>query len=62
MVGDNLDKNVQPHDMRVDNQVRSYHFFHTCAVKNRIDLSDMSDKIQVPEVYDLKKITTFFWR
>ena len=53
MVGDNLDKNVQPHDMRVDIQVRSYHFFHTYAVKDRIDLSD---KIQVPEVYNLKKL------
>ena len=56
MVDDNLDKNVQPRDMRIDNQVRSYHFFHTYAVKDRIDLSDMSDKIEVPEVYDLKNL------
>ena len=56
MVGDNLDKNVQPRDMRVDNQVRSYHFFHTYAVKDCIDLSNTSDEIQVPEVYDLKKL------
>ena len=56
MVGDNLDKNVKPRDMRVGNQVRSYHFFHTYAVKDRIDLSNVREEIKVPEVVDLKTL------
>ena len=42
IVGDNLDKNVSPHDMRVDHQVKSIHYFHSYAVHNRADFSKLS--------------------
>ena len=31
IVGDNIDKNVSPRDMRVDNQTKSFHYFHSYA-------------------------------
>ena len=35
LVGDNIGKNVSPHDMRVDNQTKSFHYFHSHAVHDR---------------------------
>lgn len=43
IVGDNIDKNVQPRFMRVDAPTRSLHYFHAYAVKDRVDLSSFSD-------------------
>ena len=43
LVGDNLDKNVKPRYRRIDHQTLSLHFFHCYAVKDRIDLSHVSD-------------------
>ena len=51
LVGDNLDKNVHPRDMRSDHQTQSFHFFHTYAVRDRIDLSEFSDDERSPEVF-----------
>ena len=42
IVGDNLDKNVSPRDMRVDHQVKSIHYFHSYAVHDRADFSKFS--------------------
>ena len=42
IVGDNLDKNVSPHDMCVDHQVKSIHYFHSYAVHDRADFSKLS--------------------
>ena len=53
LVGDNIDKQVRPRDMRSDHQTRSLHYFHTYAVRDRMDLTDVSD--QRP-VIDLKTI------
>ena len=44
LVGDNLDKNFRPSHQRSDRQTRSVHIFHSCAIKNRVDVSSMSDK------------------
>ena len=34
LVGDNIDKNVSPCDMRVDHQTKSYHYFYSlCCVR-----------------------------
>ena len=41
-MGDNIDKNVTPRDMRVGNQVKSLHYFHSYAVKDRLDPSSLS--------------------
>ena len=43
IVGDNLDKNIKPRYKRIDHQTQSLHFFHHFAVKDRIDLSSVSD-------------------
>ena len=43
IVGDNIDKRVNPREMRVDRQVQSLHYFHTYAVKNRCDSTHSDD-------------------
>ena len=48
LVGDNVDKNVKPRDMRLNSQTTSLHFFHTYAVKDRICFSHLStDPIEI---------------
>ena len=47
LVGDNIDKNVKPREMRSDHQTRSLHYFHTYAVRDRVDMSSYSDDIQI---------------
>ena len=44
IVGDNLDKNFRPSHQRVDRHTQSLHIFHSCAIKNRVDVSSLSDK------------------
>ena len=41
--GDNVDKNFRPSHQREDRRTRSLHAFHSCAIKNRIDVSSLSD-------------------
>ena len=36
ITGDNLDKNVKPRDMRISNQVKSLHLFHSVAPLSRV--------------------------
>ncbi|KAL5479623.1 hypothetical protein EMCRGX_G023170 [Ephydatia muelleri] len=48
LVGDNVDKNVKPRDMRLNSQTTSLHYFHTYAVKDRIWFSHLStDPIEI---------------
>eukprot|EP00731_Ephydatia_muelleri_P018431 Em0011g471a len=48
VVGDNVDKNVKPRDMRLNSQTTSLHYFHTYAVKDRICFSHLStDPIEI---------------
>jgi hypothetical protein len=42
LVGDNVDKNVSPRNMRVNNQVKSLHYFHMYAAQDRIAFSSAS--------------------
>ena len=42
LVGDNIDKNVKPREMRSNVQTRSLHYFHTYAVRDRVDMSQYS--------------------
>lgn len=53
LVGDNLDKNVRPRDMRVDHQTRSMHCFHTYGVRDRVDISSLSSETRLPDDVDL---------
>lgn len=55
LVGDNVDKNVKPSDVRVDSQTQSLHYFQTYAVRDRIDLTAYDD---TPPVVDESKIDT----
>ena len=57
LVGDNLDKNA-PHDMRVDNQVKSIHYFHSYAVHDCIDHSQVSNASPESDILSLP-VTTF---
>ena len=53
LVGDNIDKEVRPREMRQDYQTRSLHFFHTYAVKDQIDLRDTSDEQKDPNMDEI---------
>ena len=44
LVGDNIDKTVKPRYMRVDRQTKSLHYFNVYAVKDRVNLSSLSDQ------------------
>ena len=54
LVGDNLDKEVVPREMRSDYQKRSLHYFHAYAVKDRIDLSEVSDQKVQPDLQSIQ--------
>ena len=40
LVGDNIDSTVNPRYMRLDNKVKSLHYYHTYAVQDRINVHD----------------------
>ena len=50
LVGDNIDKDVRPRDMRIDHQTRSLHYFHTYGVADRVDLTSVSDESRCPDI------------
>ena len=50
LVGDNIDKNIKPQDMRIDNQTKSLHYFHIYDVRDRIDLTDYDDEEPSPDI------------
>lgn len=50
LVGDNIDKEVRPRDMHSDHQTRSLHYFHTYAVRDRIDMAGISDQCVTPDI------------
>ena len=50
LVGDNLDKTLRPRDMRIDSQTKSLHYFHMYAVRDRVNVSQLSDSASLPDV------------
>lgn len=44
IVGDNIDKSVNPRHQTMDRQKQSLHYFHSFAVLDRVDLSGLSDE------------------
>ena len=42
--GNNIDMNLRPSYQRQDRTTQSLHYFHSYAERNRIDISEMSDK------------------
>ena len=53
LVGDNIDKNVKPREMKIDHQTRSLHYFHTYAVRDRVNMSGYSDDIRPPNLSEI---------
>eukprot|EP00731_Ephydatia_muelleri_P025731 Em0017g814a len=47
LIGDNIDKNIKPRDMRINNQTKSLHYFHAFAVKDRINFSDITNNAEL---------------
>ena len=43
-VGDNIDKNVKPSFQRAEQRGQSLHHFHGYAVRDRVNLSGLSDE------------------
>lgn len=43
LYGDNIDKNIKRRHVHSDRQIISIHYFHSYAVKDRIDSSSFSD-------------------
>jgi len=43
IVGDNIDKNVRPSFQREDRKTLSLHYFHSYAVKSRVNITSLSD-------------------
>ena len=41
LVGDNVDLTVNPRYMRMDNKLRSLHYYHSYAVQDRINVHDL---------------------
>ena len=50
IVGDNIDKDVKPRNMRSDYQTRSLHYFHAYAVRDRLNLDDCDDSGSTPDL------------
>ena len=43
LVGDNIDKNIRPSFQRSNSQTKSLHYFHSFAIKDRVNLQSLSD-------------------
>ena len=53
LVGDNIDKRVNPREMRVDRQVQSLHYFHTYAARSRCESTHLEDSKPIGEISKL---------
>ena len=51
IVGDDIDKNTRPANQRIDRRTKSFHYFHSYAMLDRINWTDVS--ISQPVVEDL---------
>ena len=56
LVGDNIDKNVRPRHQTLQRQTQSFHYFNSYAIKDRLDLSAMSDN---PSTQDVEAIDVY---
>lgn len=54
IVGDNINKEVKPRDMRVDYSTRSLHYFHAFAVQDQLDLTGYSDEPRQPDMTSIE--------
>ena len=56
IVGDNVDKNIRPSFQRCDRQTKSLHYFHSFAVKDRVDFQTLSDATPINPPIDSSKL------
>ena len=57
LCGDNLDKGIKQRYMRIDNEKpASIHYFHSFAVADRIDFSNLSDQLILTEQRDAELV------
>ena len=60
LCGDNPDKNVKQRHIRIgDSGTKSLHYFHSFAVRDRIDFSDMAERPILTMQADQKHIVLF---
>ena len=50
IIGDNIDQNVHPSFQRLGSQTKSLHYFHSYALIDRIDFSNLSDASPVGKI------------
>ena len=60
LCGDNIDWTVHPSHVRCDQQTQSIHYFHSYAVKDRIDLSSLSDNPPTDQPTSTEVISKIF--
>ena len=56
LVGDNIDKNIRPSFQRSNRQTKSLHYFHSFAVKDRVNLQSLSDVTPTNPNIDYSKL------
>lgn len=50
LVTDNVDKNIRPSYQRENRQTQSLHYCHSCAVKNHVSVTGLSDNRASAEI------------
>jgi len=50
IVGDNIDKYVEPRDMAADAQASALHYFNMCAVRDRLGTPQLPDSLLLPDI------------
>lgn len=53
IVGDNIDKSIKPSEETSESHNRSLHYFHSYAVKDRTDVSNVDDSPSLPILEDI---------
>ena len=53
IVGDNLNKTINPRYMTFEHQCQSLHYFHSYAVLDRVNCADLSSDVPVGDVKSL---------
>lgn len=53
LVGDNVDKTIRPHNMTIDRQVQSIHYFQLFCAQDRIDFRDLANNGPIGKVLGL---------
>lgn len=53
ITGDNIDKNVRPRHQTLQRRTNSLHYFHSYAVMDRVDLSNVSDEHPTVDVLSI---------